>query len=49
MICLDPFHIIKAATDALDEIRRETWNEARRAGDRQLARELKGARFALWR
>lgn len=49
IICLDPFHIIKAATDALDEIRRETWNEARRAGDHQLARELKGARFALWK
>ena len=49
VICLDPFHIVKAATDALDEIRRETWNQARRAGDRQLARELKGARFALWK
>ena len=23
VICLDPFHIVKAATDALDEIRRE--------------------------
>jgi transposase len=49
IICLDPFHIVKAATDALDEIRRETWNDARRAGNRQLARELKGARFALWK
>jgi transposase len=49
VICLDPFHIVKAATDALDEIRRETWNDARRAGNRQLARELKGARFALWK
>jgi transposase len=49
IVCLDPFHIVKAATDALDEIRREVWNEARRAGQRQLARELKGARFALWK
>jgi transposase len=49
VICLDPFHIVKAATDALDEIRREVWNEARRAGDKQLAKELKGARFALWK
>lgn len=47
LICLDPFHIIKAATDALDEIRREVWNEARNAGQTQLAKELKGARFAL--
>jgi len=49
VICLDPFHIVKAATDALDEIRRETWNEARRVGNRQLAAELRGARFALWK
>ncbi|MCA1700440.1 MAG: ISL3 family transposase, partial [Actinobacteria bacterium] len=48
-ICLDPFHLIKLATDALDEIRREVWNEARREGHTQLARELKGARFALWK
>ena len=48
LICLDPFHIVKAANDALDEIRREVWNEARKAGQPQLAKEIKGARFALW-
>jgi transposase len=48
-VCLDPFHIVKAATDALDDIRREVWNEARRAGEIALARDLKGARFALWK
>ncbi len=48
-ICLDAFHVVKAATDALDEVRREVWNHARRAGDAQLARQLKGARFALWK
>ncbi|MCA1700572.1 MAG: ISL3 family transposase [Actinobacteria bacterium] len=48
-VCLDPFHLIKLATDALDEVRREVWNEARRQGHTQLARELKGARFALWK
>ncbi len=48
-VCLDPFHIVKAAGEALDEIRREVWNEARKAGDKQLAKELKGARFALWK
>jgi len=37
VICLDPFHIVQAATDALDEIRRELWNEARKAGNKQLA------------
>jgi len=49
VICLDPFHIVKAATDALDEVRRAVWNEARRSGNKQLAKQLKGARFALWK
>ena len=48
-VCYDPFHLIKLATDALDDIRRDVWNEARRAGHRQLAAELKGARFVLWK
>jgi transposase len=48
-VCYDPFHLIKLSTDALDEIRREVWNEARRQGQAQLAKELKGARFALWK
>jgi transposase len=48
-LCLDPFHVVGLATDALDEIRREVWNEARRAGQPQTARDLKGARFALWK
>ncbi len=48
-ICLDPLHVIKLATDALDEIRREVWNEARKAGEIALAKDLKGARFALWK
>jgi transposase len=47
--CVDPFHVIQLATDALDEVRREVWNEARRAGHDQLARRLKGARYALWK
>jgi transposase len=48
-VCYDPFHLVQLATHALDEIRREVWNEARRQGQQQLARELKGARFALWK
>jgi transposase len=48
-LCLDPFHVVMLATDALDEIRREVWNEARRGGQTALARDLKGARFALWK
>jgi transposase len=49
IVCLDPFHIVKSTTDALDNVRREVWNDARRQGQTQLARELKGARFALWK
>ena len=48
-LCLDPFHVVMLATDALDEIRREVWNEARQAGQTALAKDLKGARFALWK
>ena len=47
--CVDPFHVIQLATDALDEIRREVWNEARRAGQTAVAKDLKGARFTLWK
>jgi transposase len=48
-ICLDPFHVVQWATDALDQVRREVWNEARRAGQHAVASELKGARYALWK
>ncbi len=47
--CVDPFHVIQLATNALDEIRREVWNQARRSGHKQEAKELKAARFALWK
>lgn len=47
--CVDPFHVVALATDALDEIRREVWNEARRSGQNAVAGDLKGARFALWK
>jgi transposase len=29
MLCADPFHIVKWATMALDEVRREVWNRVR--------------------
>ena len=47
--CLDPFHVVALATKALDEIRREVWNQARREGLTAVAGELKDARFALWK
>jgi len=48
-LCLDPFHIVQWATKALDEVRREVWNAARRNGQKAVAKELKNARYALWK
>jgi transposase len=48
-LCLDPFHIVSWATKALDEVRREVWNAARKNGQNTVARELKNARYALWK
>ena len=48
-LCLDPFHIVQWATKALDEVRREVWNAARRDGQKAVAKELKNARYALWK
>jgi transposase len=54
--CADPFHVVRWATDALDEVRRQAWNQARgavtqrRAGRAKgHAKALKGARYALWK
>jgi transposase len=55
--CADPFHVIKWAIDALDAVRRDAWNTARagkRVANRRgtqdpVARELKAARWALWK
>ncbi len=54
--CADPFHVVSWATDALDEVRRAAWNQARgavtarRAGRASgHAKALKGARYALWK
>src|SRR5690349_9958612 len=51
--CADPFHVVRWATDALDEVRRQAWNQARgavtqrRAGrSTGQAKALKGARYA---
>lgn len=48
-LCLDPFHVVAWATDALDQVRRQVWNAARRAGRDDIAQLFKGARFALWK
>lgn len=47
--CMDPFHVVQWATDALDHVRREVWNAARRSGHKQQADAIKRSRWALWK
>jgi len=47
VICIDNYHVVQLATKALDEVRREHWNELRGAGDRDAAKEFKDARWSL--
>jgi transposase len=59
--CADPFHVVKWAGDALDDVRREAWNATRGAsrgavysGRRRTrwpkrSHELKRVRWALWK
>lgn len=47
--CLDPFHVVQWASKALDEVRREVWNDLRRGGSAGEAKHLKNARWALWK
>jgi transposase len=48
-LCLDPFHIVSWATDAVDVVRRELWQDAKRSEDSAGAKLFKGLRFVLWR
>lgn len=47
-LCVDPFHVVKLAGEALDRLRREEWQRLRRE-DAERARWLKGTRFLLRR
>ena len=47
-ICADPFHVIKLAGAALDEVRRGMWQDLRRT-DPERASWIKGTRFAIRR
>ena len=47
VICIDPFHAVKLVGDALDVLRRQTWNELRQLPDQAAARKFKGARWSL--
>ena len=47
VICIDPFHAVKLVGDALDKVRRITWNELRQLPDQAAAKKFKGARWSL--
>jgi transposase len=58
--CADPFHVVSWATDALDVVRREAWNNARgrrrtpaqirhKGGGTGDAAAIKRSRYALWK
>jgi transposase len=51
LLCADPFHIVKWATDALDQVRREHWNTARggKGKTNTGSKSLKRVRWALWK
>jgi len=42
IICADPFHIVKWATDALDAVRRQTWTAVRRQAKANDAKRPRG-------
>ena len=44
---IDNYHVVALATKALDEVRREHWNELRSAGESEPAKAFKDARWSL--
>jgi transposase len=46
-ICIDPYHVVQLANQALDEVRRAYWNELRSLGDQDAAKRFKDARWSL--
>ena len=47
IVCYDPFHVVALATKALDQVRREVWNDLRRLPDQSVAKRFRGARWCL--
>jgi transposase len=46
-IVIDNYHVVQLASKALDEVRREHWNELRTAGDPSAAKAFKHSRWSL--
>jgi transposase len=47
VLCLDPFHVVQWATNAVDTVRRSTWNALRGQGNTHQASDVKGTRWAV--
>ena len=47
VVCIDPYHVVQLANQALDEVRRAYWNELRSLGDQQAAKRFKDPRWCL--
>jgi transposase len=46
-IVIDNYHVVALATKALDEVRREHWNQLRHTGESHAAKAFKDARWSL--
>ena len=46
-VVIDNYHVVQLATKALDEVRREHWNELRATGDPDTAKQFKNSRWSL--
>jgi transposase len=46
-IVIDNYHVVQLATQALDEVRREHWNQLRAAGQADSAKQFKDSRWSL--
>ncbi len=49
IVCLDTFHLVSWATEAVDEVRRAEWNVLRQTGSAAAAKQFKGLRWLLLR
>ena len=47
LVCADVFHLVKLVGDALDEVRRDLWQQLRKLPDDRYAKAFKGSRWAL--
>jgi len=47
VVCADVFHLVKLVGDALDDVRRELWQQLRRLPGDRWAKDFKGSRWAL--